>query len=51
MAEFAHNNSTAAATGMTPFYVNYGYHLVANDPRSTEVMRPASEVYAHWYGD
>ena len=51
MAEFAYNNSAAAATGMTPFFANMGYHLAANDPRSTEAMHPASEVYAHWIKD
>lgn len=47
MAEFAHNNSTTSATGMTPLYANYEWHPVASDPRSIDVMHPASEVYAH----
>ena len=47
MAEFAYNNSAASATVMTPFYANYEWHLVVSDPRSVDVMHPASEVYAH----
>ena len=51
MAEFAYNNSAATATGMTPFFANMGYHPAANDPRTTEAMHPASEVYSHWIQD
>jgi len=48
MAEFGYNNSTTIANGMTLFYANYGFHLVAMDPASTEPLNPASTVYAHW---
>ena len=27
MAEYAYNNSVTTATGLTPFYPNYGRHL------------------------
>ena len=48
IAEFAYNNSTTAGNGMSPFYVNYGFHPVAMGPASTEPLNPASKVYAHW---
>jgi len=48
MAEFAYNNSTTSGNGTSPFYANYGFHLVAMDPASTEPLNPASQVYAHW---
>jgi len=33
---------------MSPFYTNYGFHLAAMNPTSTEPLNPASQVYAHW---
>jgi len=48
MAEFAYNNSTTTGNGMSPFYVNYGFHPAAMDPASTEPLNPASQVYTHW---
>jgi len=33
---------------MTLFYANYGFHLVAMDPTSTEPLNPTRKVYAHW---
>ena len=48
MAEHAFNNSVTSATGMTPFYANYGRHPESQNPRRTEVMNLASHAYAHW---
>ena len=48
MAEHAYNNSVTSATGLTPFYTNYGRHPELQNPQRTEVMNPASHAYAHW---
>ena len=48
MAEHPYNNSETSATGMTPFYANYGRHPESQNPQRTEVMNPASHAYAHW---
>jgi transposase InsO family protein len=32
MAEFAYNNSITQATGMSPFYANYGRHPASTNP-------------------
>ena len=48
MAEHAYNYSMTSATGMTPFYTNYGRHPELQNPQRTEVMNPASHAYAHW---
>jgi len=48
MAEHAYNNSVTTATGMTPFYANYGRHPESLNPRKTDVLNPASNIYAHW---
>ena len=48
MAEFAYNNSTTMCNCMSPFYANYGFHPAAMDPASTEPLKTASPVYAHW---
>ena len=48
MAEYAYNNSMTTATGLTPFYANYGFHPETTAPRRTEVKNPASLAYAHW---
>ena len=47
LAEFAYNNSTTTATGMSPFFANYGWHPAANHPRETQALHPASKAYAH----
>ena len=48
MAKHAYSNSITSATGMTPFYANYGRHPELQNPPRTEVMNPASHAYAHW---
>jgi hypothetical protein len=48
MAEFAYNNSVTTATGISPFYANYGFRPSATFPGATSPLNPASTVYAHW---
>ena len=48
MAEHVYNNSVTSATGMTPFYANYGRHPETLNPQRTEVMNSAAHAYAHW---
>ena len=48
MAEHAYNISVTSATGMTPFYANYGRHPESQNPQRTEAMNLASYVYGHW---
>ena len=48
MAEFSYNNSITTATGLSPFYANYGYHPETHwlVPRTSQ--NPAANTYAHW---
>lgn len=48
VAEFAHNNSTAWATKITPFYVNYVYEPSTKWPTDIQFRHPASEMYSHY---
>ena len=48
MAEFAYNNSVTTATGLSPFYANYGFHPTATNPAAAHSLNPASKVYALW---
>ena len=48
MAEYAYNNSMTTATGMSPFYANYGYHPETTTPVNTPILHPGSNVYTHW---
>ena len=48
MAEFAYNNSTTNATGISPFYANYGFHPNATNPTAVLPLNPASFAYGHW---
>ena len=48
MAKFAYNNSVTLENGMSPFYANYGFHLVTINPATTGPLNPASTIYAHW---
>jgi len=47
-AEFAYNNSITTATGISPFFANFGFHHTAANPTADETLHPASTVYAHW---
>jgi len=47
-AEFAYNNSTTTATGVSPFYANFGFHPTAANPAAGKILHPASTIYAHW---
>jgi hypothetical protein len=49
MAEFAYNNSRTTATGHSPFYANYGFHLNSgtSQPR-TDILPLSSKAYGHW---
>jgi hypothetical protein len=47
-AEFAYNNSITMATGVSPFFANYGFHPVTSNPPATAVQNPASKLYSHW---
>jgi hypothetical protein len=48
MAEFAYNNSVTSATGLSPFYANYGYHPIASNTMASATQNPASKAYTHW---
>jgi len=48
MAEFAYNNSVTTATGISPFYANFGFNPTATNPAAANSLNPASKVYAHW---
>ena len=48
MAEFAYNNSVTTATGLSPFYANFGFHPTASNPAAANTLNSASKVYAHW---
>jgi len=48
LAEFAYNNSTTNAHGMSPFFANYGYHLQTEWMRERQAQNPGAEWYSHW---
>jgi len=48
MAEFAYNNSTTNATGILPFYANYGFHPTATNPAAVLPLNATSFAYGHW---
>jgi hypothetical protein len=45
MAEFAYNNSVTQATGMSPFFANYGRHLGCTDLSTTPTSDDTQEGY------
>jgi hypothetical protein len=45
MAEFAYNNSVTQATGMSPFFTNYGHHLGCTNPSTTPTSDDTQEGY------
>ena len=48
MAEYAYNNSLTTATGMSPFFANFGFDPRTNWPIEAEAKNPASRNYVHW---
>src|SRR2546429_6475915 len=48
MAEYAYNNSTTSATGISPFYANYGFNPQMAWLKQAEVKNPAATLYTHW---
>jgi hypothetical protein len=47
-AEFAYNNSVTTATGISPFYANYGFHPATTNAAAICPQNPASKIYSHW---
>jgi len=48
IGEYTYNNSLTTATGLSPFYANYGFHPWTSWPVEIEVMNLAGRNYAHW---
>jgi len=48
MGEYAYNNSVTMATGLLPFYANYGFHPWTSWPVEIEAMNLAGRNYMHW---
>jgi hypothetical protein len=45
MAEFAYNNSVTEATGMSPFFANYGQHLGYTNPSTMPMSNNTQQGY------
>jgi hypothetical protein len=48
MAEFAYNNSVTSVIGLSPFYINYGYHIITSNPIGMTARNPTSKGYTCW---
>jgi hypothetical protein len=48
MAEFAYNNSITQATGMSPFFANYGQHLGYTNPSTIPMSSDTLEGYINY---
>jgi hypothetical protein len=49
LAEFAYNNSSTSAHGMTPIYAIYGYHPSSGTTLTeTNILSASSVAYGHW---
>ena len=47
MSEYAFNNSVTTATGISPFYANYGFHPRTNWPVEAAALNPVGCNYTH----
>jgi hypothetical protein len=47
MAEFAYNKSVTQATGISPFYINYGWHLGSTNPANIPNTRDDDIAYVY----
>jgi hypothetical protein len=48
MAEFAYNNSTTQATGISPFFANYGRYLGCTNPSTIPTNNDTQEGYINY---
>jgi len=48
IGEYTYNHSVTTATGLSPFYANYGFHPRTSWPVEIEAMNPVGRNYVHW---
>jgi hypothetical protein len=48
MAEFAYNNSTTQATGMSPFFADYGQYPGCTNPSATPTNDNTQDGYINY---
>src|SRR4028119_258219 len=48
LAEFAYNNSLTTATGLSPFYANYGFNPRSNWQVEAKARNPSAIHYVNW---